>query len=91
MNTLEIKGFNPFIDSPEEYHPQYSKDFILKMILLFKLYLPKVELKIQYASNKNNYIPDFIKLNVDSISGIYTPFMNDKLKNTKEISKYIKK
>lgn len=91
IDFLEIKGFDPFLDSPEEYNPQYSKEYILKIIRLLRLYLPDVELKIQYATNNCNYFDDYLKLGVNTISGIYTKRMNSKLENTYVISELLKK
>lgn len=91
IDIVELKGFDPFIDSPEEYNPQYSKEYILKIIMLFKLYLPKVELKIQYASNNCNFIEDYLKLGINTITGIYTKNMNSKLENITELQKILKK
>jgi biotin synthase-like enzyme len=81
FDTIEIRGFDPFIDSPEEYNPQYSKEYILRIITLLRITFPDKELKIQYASNGNNFIEDFIKYGINTITGIYTPQMNLKLQN----------
>ena len=90
IDMIEIKGFDPFLDSPEEYHPQYSKEYILKIISILRIYFPNKTIKIQYASNGNNYITDYIKCGINTISGIYTPNMNSKLQNIEEISEIIK-
>ena len=87
IQSIEIKGFDPFIDSPEEYNPQYSKENILKIISLLRIFLPKTELKIQYASNGNNYLKEYTSYGINTITGIYTPNMNGKLNNTQEIFK----
>lgn len=91
IDTIELKGFDPFIDSPDEYNPQYSKEYILKFILLLKLYLPEVEVKIPFATNKRNFFDDFIKLGIKTFSGFYTSYMNSKLDNSNELLELIKK
>lgn len=91
VDYIEIRGFDPFVDSPEEYNPQYSKEFILKIIILLRLYLPNVELKIQYATNENNYLEDYIKLGINTITGIYTKNMGKKLENIDKIQELEKK
>ncbi len=82
VDSIEIKGYDPFIDSPEEYNPQYTRDYILKIISLLRIAFPTKEIKIQYATNDNNYLEDYIKLGVNTITGIYTPHLNSKLENT---------
>jgi len=82
VDSIEIKGYDPFIDSPEEYNPQYTRDYILKIISLLRIAFPTKEIKIQYATNYNNYLEDYIKLGVNTITGIYTPHLNSKLENT---------
>lgn len=91
VDCVEIKGFDPFIDSPEEYNPQYSKEYILKIMLILRLYLPEIEIKIKYATNDNNHIEDYIGLGVNVITGIYTPYLNSKLENITEIDEILKK
>lgn len=82
VDSIEIVGYDPFIDSPEEYNPQYSRDYILKIISLIRIAFPEKEIKIQYATNANNFIDDYKKLGVNTITGIYTPHLNRKLENT---------
>lgn len=82
VDYIEIIGYDPFIDSPEEYNPQYTKEYILKIISLIRIMFPQKEIKIQYATNDNNYLEDYIRLGVNTITGIYTPHLNSKLHNT---------
>lgn len=91
VDIIELKGFDPFVDSPEEYNPQYSKDYILKIILLFRLYLPEVEIKIQYAANNCNYVEDYLELGVNVVTGVYTKFMNSKIENITKLNEMLKK
>ena len=91
IDSIELKGFDPFIDSPEEYNPQYSKEYITKVILLLKLYLPNVKIKIQYATNNMNFFDEYKKLGINTITGVYTPQMNNKLENINKIKKTLKK
>lgn len=85
VDSIEIRGYDPFIDSPEEYNPQYTKDYILKTISLLRIVFPEKELKIQYATNENNHLEEYAKLGVNTITGIYTPHLNSKLENTEII------
>lgn len=94
VDIIEIKGYDPFIDTPEEYNPQYTQDYILKIISLLRICFPDKEIKIQYATNGNNDIPTYLKNGVNTITGIYTPRMNSKLQNVeqlREIKNYVDK
>lgn len=82
VDYIEIVGYDPFIDSPEEYHPQYTKDYILKIISLLRILFPKKEIKIQYATNNNNFLEDYIAIGINTITGIYTENLNSNLENT---------
>lgn len=85
VDSIEIVGYDPFIDCPEEYNPQYSKDYILKVITLLRIIFPKKEIKIQYATNDNNYLEDYKKIGINTLTGIYTKNLNSKLENTEII------
>ena len=82
VDYIEVIGYDPFIDSPEEYNPQYTKEYILKIISLIRIAFPQKEIKIQFATNGNNYLEDYKKMGVNTITGIYTPHMNSRLNNT---------
>ena len=80
IDSIEIKGYDPFIDSPEEYNPQYTKEYILKnYTLLLELPFQIKELKIQYATNGNNYLEEYKKIGINTITGIYTKNLNSNL------------
>ena len=79
---IEIVGYDPFIDSPEEYNPQYTKEYILKIIALLRITFPNKELKIQYATNGNNFLEEYKKIGINTITGIYTKNLNSNLENT---------
>lgn len=83
VDSIQIKGYDPFIDCPEEYNPQYNIEYLSKIICILRLIFPDKELKIQYATNNNNYFKEFKKLGINTITGIYTPKMSNKLQNTK--------
>lgn len=83
VDSIQIKGYDPFIDCPEEYNPQYNIEYLSKIISILRLIFPDKELKIQYATNNNNYFKEFKKLGINTITGIYTPKMSNKLQNTK--------
>lgn len=82
VDYIEIVGYDPFIDSPEEYNPQYTKEYILKIIALLRITFPNKELKIQYATNGNNFIEEYKKIGINTITGIYTKNLNSNLENT---------
>lgn len=82
VDYIEVIGYDPFIDSPEEYNPQYTKEYILKIISMIRIAFPEKEIKIQFATNDNNYLDDYKKLGVNIITGIYTPHLNSRLQNT---------
>lgn len=81
IDIIDIKGYDPFIDSPEEYNPQYTKEHILKNISILRAYFNKKEIKIQYATNEKNYFQEYKELGINTFTGIYTPYMNTKLQN----------
>lgn len=81
IDSIEIKGYDPFIDTPEEYNPQYTKEYILKNISILRAYFNNIEIKIQYATNNNNYFSEYKELGINTFTGIYTPYMNTKLQN----------
>ena len=83
VDSIQIKGYDPFIDCPEEYNPQYNIEYLSKIICILRLIFPDKELKIQYATNNNNYFKEFKKLGINTITGIYTPKMSNKLQNSK--------
>lgn len=81
VDIIEIKGYDPFIDSPEEYNPQYTKEYILKNICILRAYFNNKKIKIQYATNEKNYFQEYEELGINTFTGIYTPHMNTKLQN----------
>lgn len=83
---IEIVGYDPFLDCPEEYNPQYSKEYILKIISLLRILFPEKEIKIQYATNNNNFLENY-KIGINCITGIYTKNLNRNLENTHIIKK----
>lgn len=82
VDYIELVGYDPFIDSPEEYNPQYTREYILKIISLLRILFPKKEIKIQYATNNNNYLKNYKKIGINTITGIYTKHLNSNLENT---------
>lgn len=82
VETINIVGYDPFIDSPEEYNPQYSQDYVQKIIAILRIIYPQKELKIQYATHGNNDIKKYSYIGINTITGIYTPRMNRRLCNT---------
>ena len=87
ISSIEIKGYDPFIDSPEEYNPQYTKEYLMKIICILRIIFKDKELKIQYATNCNNYLKEYRKLGINTITGIYTSKINKKLENINQIIK----
>lgn len=85
ISSIEIKGYDPFIDSPEEYNPQYTKEYLTKIICILRIIFKDKELKIQYATNCNNYFKEYRKLGINTITGIYTSKINKKLGNINQI------
>lgn len=90
ISSIEIKGYDPFIDSPEEYNPQYTKEYLMKIICILRIIFKDKELKIQYATNCNNYFKEYRKLGINTITGIYTSKINKKLENINQIINLIK-
>lgn len=90
VDYIEIVGYDPFIDCPEEYNPQYTKDYLLKIISLLRILFPDKEIKIQYATNNNNFFKNY-KIGVNCITGIYTKKLNSNLENTYIMKKQLKK
>lgn len=85
ISNIEIKGYDPFIDSPEEYNPQYTKEYLMKIICMLRIIFKDKKLKIQYATNGNNYLKEYKKLGINTITGVYTPEINEKLENISQI------
>lgn len=83
ISSIQIIGYDPFIDCVEEYNPQYNIEYLSKIISILRLIFPNLELKIQYATNNNNFLKQFKKLGINTITGIYTPKMSKELQNTK--------
>ena len=51
FDSIELLGFDPFIDTPDEYTPQYSQNNLLKIISIFRILFPNLVLKVRYAHN----------------------------------------
>ncbi|WP_455645300.1 hypothetical protein [Methanosphaera sp.] len=88
-DTIEIIGYDPFYDSPYEYNPQYSTEYLKKIISILRIIFPKTNLKIKYASNENNNFENILKLGVNKISGIYTDDTKPTLFNVDKISEFL--
>ena len=84
-DVIEIIGYDPFYDTPEEYNPQYTQDYIKKIISILRIVFPKTKLKIKYATNKNNDIKNYLKLGINIISGVYFNKTNPSIYNVDEI------
>lgn len=69
--SIEIKGYDPFYDSPEEYNPHYSQQYLKKIISILRIILPKTNLKLKYATNGNNDMEKNVKLGINTITGVY--------------------
>ena len=72
IHSIQLRGYDPFIDVIEEYHPQYTREYLLKIICIMKILYPEIELKIQHAANNNNFYEESIKLGISTITGVYT-------------------
>ncbi|OED30214.1 hypothetical protein [Methanosphaera sp. WGK6] len=88
-DTIEIVGYDPFYDSPYEYNPQYSLMYLRKIIAILRIIFPKTNLKIKYASNKNNDFNNILKIGVNKISGIYTDDTQPQLFNIDKINEFL--
>lgn len=85
--TIQVIGYDPFCDTPGEYHPQYKKDYLQKMLAILRVILPDVKIKLQYATNNNNNITENMKVALNCITGIY-PDKTSKQFNADKIIKY---
>ena len=83
--SIEIKGYDPFYDSPGEYNPQYSQQYLKKIISLLRIILPKTNLKLKYATNGNNDMEENVKLGINTITGIYFDKNKPQLYNINKI------
>lgn len=88
-NVIEILGYDPFYDTPQEYNPQYSQDYLKKIIAILRIIFPKTKLKIKYATNNNNDLENNLKLGINIISGVYFDKNNPKTYNIQDIMKIL--
>ena len=72
IHSIQLIGYDPFIDVIEEYNPQYKREYLLKIICIMKILYPQIELKIQHSANNNNFYDESIKLGINTITGVYT-------------------
>jgi len=72
FDSIELLGFDPFIDTPDEYTPQYSQKHLLKIISIIRIHFPNLVLKVRYAHNGNNNLVKNIYCGVSVINGVYT-------------------
>ncbi len=91
INTVEILGVDPFCDNPEEYHPQYNNDYLLKIVAILRTILPDINIKYKYPTNGISIINELLKLGVNVISGVYTDNTNPNIYNIEEIQNILNK
>lgn len=89
IDFIDIRGFNPFFDSPQEYHPQYTREYLLKTISILRILYPDIKLKVQYATNGRNYFNETLKLGITNISGVYANKL-EKIYNYEEVIEQLK-
>ncbi|MBE6493285.1 MAG: hypothetical protein E7Z84_01560 [Methanosphaera stadtmanae] len=85
INTVEVLGVDPFCDNPEEYHPQYNNNYLLKIVAILRTILPDINIKYKYPTNGISIINELLKLGVNIISGVYTDNTNPNIYNIEEI------
>ncbi|RAP54074.1 MAG: hypothetical protein BZ137_04225 [Methanosphaera sp. rholeuAM130] len=90
VDSIEIVGYDPFYDDVHEYNPQYTKEYLKKVVSILKIFYPNLELKISYATNGNNHFEEVIPLGINSINGIYCNKIN-KLYNIENITDILQK
>lgn len=90
VDAVEIVGYDPFYDDVHEYNPQYSKEYLKRVISTLRIMYPELELKISYATNGCNYFDEIIPLGINSINGIYCNRTN-KLFNIERIRNILQK
>ena len=91
INTVEILGVDPFCDNPEEYHPQYNNDYLLKIVAILRTILPDINIKYKYPTNGISIINELLNLGVNVISGVYTDNTNPNIYNIEEIQNILNK
>lgn len=90
VDSIEIVGYDPFYDDVHEYNPQYTKEYLKRVISILRIMYPDLKLKISYATNGNNYFDEIIPLGINSINGTYCNKTN-KLFNIEKIMDIIQK
>lgn len=77
IRAIQLVGYDPFIDATEEYNPQYKKEYLLKILSIIRILYPETEIKIQHATNENNFYYETLKLGINAITGIYPEKFNE--------------
>ena len=84
IDEIEIVGYDPFYDDVHEYNPQYTKEYLKRVISILRIMYPELKIKISYATNGKNYFEDILPLGINSINGVYCNKTN-KLYNIEKI------
>lgn len=87
--NLQVVGYDPFYDSPGEYNPQYTQEYLTKILAILRILYPKTNIKLQYATNKNNNLNMDTEIAVNTITRVYTN-KTSHLYNVDEVTKHTK-
>lgn len=87
--NLQVIGYDPFFDSPGEYNPQYTQEYLTKILAILRILYPKTNIKLQYATNKNNNLNMDTQIAINTITGVYTN-KTSHLYNVDEVTKHTK-
>ncbi len=91
IKSIEIKGYDPFYDSPEEYHPQYSLDYMTKISNVLRILFPEQNIKTQIPTDNPEIIKELLNNGIDTITGVYTDSTNPSVYNIDKVLKIIGK